>query len=300
MRENTIENLNQKETVNPDNIKACLENSCLSQEEIKYVADYLTKLKSDLKNINCNIELIFFFGSAVTNRDSYSDLDIMILYQGELPEKNERQKILDKNSDKTISSLDGESKFAPGTKLSENVTLLRNLYFHIDFRNMGLLNKIFKDVKNGAFNSFYLMECFQNGIMAGNTSIIDDNIDIIKQIPNEAKENFLNSRKDEIIKTLDSMAKALIRDDNIRYLDLLLKNIYNTIDYYYVINDKYPSKKKGLREKLNNFSRSENLYNAFFELLKVAMINPMKSFKDFRKMASKITGIDFNYDEENL
>ncbi|MFH1900187.1 MAG: hypothetical protein ABIJ83_02870 [Patescibacteria group bacterium] len=58
---------------------------------------------------------------------------------------------------------------------------------------------------------------------------------LIENIPEKARDNFLDSKKEKIAQILQSMVKAVIRGDNVRYLELLLQNIYNVIDFYYVV-----------------------------------------------------------------
>ncbi len=299
MQENKFENLNnQKEEIDAENIKSCLENSLLSAEEIKQVSNFVLELKDALKKYNCNIESVIFFGSAATeNKDSYSDVDFVILFKGNLPNKDERNKLYKIESGKVINSMNGVCSLAAGTEFSEDMVLFQNMHYHIDFRKKEILDKIFKELNEGNCDSFYFVHCLQNGLFAGGNSLIDGYKNFLDRIPIKAKENFLNFKKREIVKVLDSMTKAVIRDDSVRYLELLLKNIYNTIDYYYVTNDKYPGKKKGLKEKLDNFPEGDRIYSIFFESLKNALEDPHKSFDDFRRIASQITSTNFSYIE---
>lgn len=218
----------------------------------------------------------------------------MIIYDGDLPDKQDRKKQYS-SEDKIKKSINGTSNLAPETEFSEDVIFTGNNYLHIDFRQIEEINKIFEKLKNGDCNSFYFLHCLQNGVMT-EKKVLDKHEELIENIPEKARDNFLDSKKEKIAQIMQSMVKAVIRGDNVRYLELLLQNIYNVIDFYYVSNNKYPGKKKGLKEKLENFKNGNDLYDRFSETLKNAITNMKDSYDSFRTITSEVTGIDFNYD----
>jgi len=299
MQENKTEIINnQIEEGIKNAISESLEKSTLAPEQIKAVSTFLLELEQSLEKHKCYVKTIVFFGSTIQKeRDSYSDIDIMVIYNGDLPKKQERKEQYS-SEDKIKKSIDGVSNLAPETEFSEDVIFTSGNYLHIDFRQIKEIEKIFKDLENGDHGSFYFLHCLQNGIITENKPMAEYK-ELIDTIPEKAKNSFLGSRKEKITQVIQSMVKSVIRGDNVRYLELLLQNIYNVIDFYYVSNNKYPGKKKGLKEKLENFKGGNELYNRFSEALNNAMLNPEDSYNIFRKITSEITGVDFNYENND-
>lgn len=299
MRENKTEIIvNQIEEGEKNMISGSLEKSTLDQEQVKSVSVFLSKLEQNLEKHKCYVKTIVFFGSTIQKeRDSYSDIDIMIIYDGDLPSKHERKKQYS-SGDKIKKSIDGTSNLAPETEFSEDLVFTSGNYLHIDFRQIEEINKIFKKLKDGDCDSFYFLHCLQNGVITDKKALAEHE-ELIETIPEKARDNFIDSKKEKISQILQSMSKTVIRGDNVRYLELLLQNIHNVIDFYYVNNNKYPGKKKGLKEKLENFKNGNDLYDRFSETLKNAITNPEDSYVSFRTITSEVTGIDFNYDNND-
>lgn len=300
MQENKFEKYDSnEEKLDVRSIESCLDKCRLSGEEKRKISNFVINLKDYLDQCDCELKSVIFFGSITAeSKDSYSDADLIFLFEGNLPEKEEREKFYKNKKAKLLSSKIGKCRLSAGMDYAEDVVLSDSIYYHMDFRNNEALNQIFKQLANGDCDSFYFLHCLQNGLVAGKNSLIEKNKNYIDAIPEIAKSNFLKDKKAEISKVYNSMAKTVIREDNIRYLELLLRNIYNTVDYIFVLNNKYPGKAKGLEEKMKIFKDGINIYNSLMKSLKNALEDPMHSISQFAKDASMLTKINLHYEDD--